>query len=129
MIAKPAKFNFSRESQALLLAVNPQLVAVAIKALSLSPYDFKVTEGRRSFDRQEELMRAGATRTLKSKHLTGDAIDIAVLDEKGNVTCDFKYYEAVSIAFKKAARELRVPLIWGGDWFPFRDGPHFQVGT
>ena len=28
---------------------------------------------------------------------------------------------------KKAARELGIPVQWGGDWRTFFDGPHFQL--
>jgi len=23
--------------------------------------------------------------------------------------------------------EFKVPIIWGGDWTSFRDGPHFEL--
>ncbi|WP_084494694.1 M15 family metallopeptidase [Alkanindiges illinoisensis] len=27
----------------------------------------------------------------------------------------------------EAAKELNIPLEWGGDWKNFKDGPHYQL--
>jgi peptidoglycan L-alanyl-D-glutamate endopeptidase CwlK len=123
------KFALSQASWGKLAGVNPDLIKVVDRALQYSLYDFKVTEGLRSHARQIELVKAGKSRTVHSKHLIGDAVDIAVLDKDGCVTWNWEHYETVSRAFKRAARELRVPLVWGGDWEKFRDGPHYQIGV
>ena len=34
---------------------------------------------------------------------------------------------AASAAFKQAAKELKVPIVWGGDWRTFKDGPHIEL--
>lgn len=62
-----------------------------------------------------------------SRHQSGHAIDFVAYDEYSKVTWDFKYYEAISKAFKQAARELEVSIIWGGDWKSLRDGPHVEL--
>lgn len=62
-----------------------------------------------------------------SRHQSGHAIDFVAYDENSKVTWDFKYYEAISKAFKQAARELEVSIIWGGDWKSLRDGPHVEL--
>lgn len=62
-----------------------------------------------------------------SRHQSGHAIDFVAYDENNKVTWDFKYYEAISKAFKQAARELEVSIIWGGDWKSLRDGPHVEL--
>ncbi|CAK1691465.1 hypothetical protein VCRA2119O147_7240001 [Vibrio crassostreae] len=33
----------------------------------------------------------------------------------------------MSWAFKQAAKELNVPIVWGGDWVSFKDGPHVEL--
>jgi hypothetical protein len=63
---------------------------------------------------------------MKSRHLTGHALDIAVFIA-GKLTWAFEPYRIASVAFKQAARELSTPVEWGGDWASFRDGPHFQL--
>lgn len=121
-----AKFRFSSRSVRNLAGVHPDLIAVARLGLRLSPYDFVVTEGVRTPERQRELVEAGASKTMHSKHLTGDAFDFALIDRDGRITWDFEKYKEVSKYFKKSAAFLGVKITWGGDWKSFRDGPHIQ---
>ncbi len=120
------RFTFSQRSRKSLAGVHADLVRVAIRALELSPLDFVVTEGLRTPKRQAELVRAGASRTQDSRHLTGHAIDIAVLVD-GQVRWDWPVYPRVAAAFKAAAKEQGTPIVWGGDWPRLRDGPHFEL--
>lgn len=119
-------FSFSRRSLNSLNGVHPDLVRVVHLALSLTPVDFVVIEGLRDIKRQRELMKIGATRTLNSRHLTGHAIDIAAW-ENGTVSWHWPLYKKMSVAFKSAAEQLSVPIVWGGDWRSFRDGPHYEL--
>ncbi|WP_139238526.1 M15 family metallopeptidase, partial [Yersinia ruckeri] len=36
-------------------------------------------------------------------------------------------YEQIAAAFKQAAKDVGVPIEWGGDWKTLKDGPHFQL--
>jgi peptidoglycan L-alanyl-D-glutamate endopeptidase CwlK len=63
---------------------------------------------------------------MNSRHITGHAIDFAVIKD-GEVTWDFKYYQLVADHIKKVAKELNVPIMWGGDWVSFKDGPHVEL--
>lgn len=106
--------------------VHEDLVAVVHRAAELSPVDFIVTEGLRTIERQKQLVAKGASRTMKSRHLTGHGVDLAaVLD--GEVRWDWPLYTKLADAMKTAADELQIPIEWGGDWRSFRDGPHFQL--
>ena len=118
--------TFSEKSNTKLEGVDERLVQVAHLALQLSPVDFGITEGVRTLERQKELVRAGASRTLKSKHLEGKAIDV-VAYVGGKVAWDWPLYEKIAKAFKQAAAELDVNIKWGGDWVTFKDGPHIQL--
>lgn len=118
--------QFSEKSNSKLDGVDERLVRVAALALQLSPVDFGITEGVRTLERQKELVRAGASRTLKSKHLEGKAIDV-VAYVGGKVAWDWPLYEKIAKAFKQAAAELDVNIKWGGDWATFKDGCHFQL--
>ena len=109
-----------------LKGVHLKLVAVVEKAKGISPHDFIVTEGLRTPERQKELFEARATQTLNSRHLTGHAVDLAVLVGK-EVRWDWPLYAALGRAMKEAAAELSVPIVWGGDWRTFKDGPHFEL--
>ena len=95
----------------------------AIKSLGL---DIIVTEGLRDALRQKKLLAEGKSKTLNSRHLTGHALDIAVIKD-GQVTWDMKYYKQVADVVKEIAYVLGVDVEWGGDWASLKDGTHFQL--
>jgi len=114
--------------------IHPDLRRVLDDALQSSPHDFVVTEGLRSIERQRELLRIGASKTLNSRHLTGHAIDLyawvdmnvdgkVVFEEMSNV----HLLTAIANAIKASAAKLDTPIVWGGDWRKFRDLPHFEL--
>jgi peptidoglycan L-alanyl-D-glutamate endopeptidase CwlK len=109
-----------------LRGVHPDLVKVVERAIELTEVDFTVTEGLRSKERQKQLFAAGASMTLNSRHLTGHAVDVAAL-VGGKVRWDWPLYGRIASAFKQAAKELDIPIVWGGDWTKLRDGPHFEL--
>ena len=119
-------FVLGQRSLQRLSGVHPDLVQVVRRAIQVTSIDFTVLEGLRTVARQRELVRKGASRTMNSRHLTGHAVDIAPW-VNGQVSWDWKWYHPMADAMKKAARELDVPLEWGGDWKTFKDGPHFQL--
>lgn len=119
-------FRLSRRSLSALAGVHPDLVRVVQRAIVLTPVDFVVIEGLRTLARQRELVAAGASRTTKSRHLTGHAVDLAAW-VGGEVRWDWPLYERLANAMKRAAGELGVFIVWGGDWTSFRDGPHFEL--
>ena len=119
-------FRLSQRSRARLQGVHPDLIVVVEAAIRRTEVDFMVTEGLRDPVRQAALVRAGASRTLNSRHLTGHAVDVAALVE-GRVRWDWPLYGLVAEAFKATAFDLKTPIIWGGDWPKFRDGPHFEL--
>lgn len=119
-------FKLSARSRARLNGVRPELVRVVERAIEVTTVDFMVTEGMRTRERQAELVKAGASRTLNSRHLTGHAVDVAAL-VGGKVRWDWPLYPEIAKAFRQAAREQGVKIVWGGDWPRLRDGPHFEL--
>ena len=119
-------FKLSQRSLTRLECVHPDLIRVVKRAIELSEVDFMVTEGVRTYERQKELVAAGASRTMKSKHLVGRAVDVAAL-VGGKVRWDWPLYKKIAEAFKAAAIETGIVITWGGDWVSFKDGPHFQL--
>ena len=107
-----------------LSGVHTDLVRVISRARASA--DFVVTEGLRSTERQRQLVAAGASQTMASRHLTGHAVDLAAL-VGGVVRWDWPLYDRLAQAVKKAAAEEEVAIVWGGDWPKFRDGPHFEL--
>lgn len=119
-----AKFILGDRSTKNLVGVNADLVKVVKRALELSPVDFTVIEGLRTKERQAELMKQGFTRTLNSRHIIGEAVDIVPLPVDWKNT---KPFDLVAEAMKKAADEIGVKITWGGDWKSFVDLPHYQI--
>ncbi|AEP08879.1 M15 family metallopeptidase [Micavibrio aeruginosavorus] len=118
-------YTLSKRSLDNLKGVHPDLVAVVHRAIQLTPVDFAVIEGLRSVSRQKELVAAGASKTMNSRHLTGHAVDLAAY--VNGIRWDWPLYDAIAVAVKAAAKELGVAIVWGGDWTTFKDGPHFEL--
>ncbi len=119
-------FRLSTRSISRLKGVHPDLVKVVNRAIQISTVDFAVLEGLRTADRQQQLVKAGASLTLKSRHLTGHAIDLGAMVD-GKIRWDWPLYHKIAEAMKDAARELKITIVWGGDWRMFKDGPHFEL--
>lgn len=119
-------FRLSAVSMRRLAGVHPALVAIVEEAITLTPVDFMVTEGLRTPQRQAALVKAGASRTLKSRHLTGHAVDVAAI-VGGQVRWDWPLYPRIAAAFKAAAARQGTAIVWGGDWTTLRDGPHIEL--
>lgn len=125
-----------------LEGVHPDLVRVVKKAAATSDLDFTVLEGLRTPERQRELMKQGATKTLNSRHLTGHAVDLGAL-VKGEVRWDWSLYLKLAEVMRSASLAEKVPIRWGGTWKllsalsgpitaknlsrSFPDGPHFEL--
>lgn len=130
-------FGLSRASRAKLQGVHPDLVAVVERAIELTDVDFRVTQGVRTLAEQKRLLAAKATKTLRSRHIpetskraphVAHAVDVVALVD-GKVSWHGPLYNRIAAAFQKAARQLGVPVEWGGECFgpKFFDGPHFQL--
>lgn len=119
-------FILSQKSLRRLEGVNPALVQVVKRAIQITPIDFIVVEGLRTKERQAYLVEKGASKTMNSRHLTGDAVDLApIVDNK--VSWDWKHFYPLAEAVKEAAKQVKVEVEWGGDWTSFKDGPHWQL--
>jgi peptidoglycan LD-endopeptidase CwlK len=136
MVYEEHPMPLDQRSERNLAGVHPQLVGVVRLAHDQLAAEengllFVVTEGLRTRERQAELVRAGASRTMNSKHLPqadgmSHAVDVAAT-VTGAVRWDFPLYDRIAFVMKKAATSLGVQIEWGGDWQSFRDGPHYQL--
>jgi peptidoglycan L-alanyl-D-glutamate endopeptidase CwlK len=110
-----SSFKLSQRSRTNLQGVKPQLVAVVERAIQLTKIDFAVTEGLRTEAQQRQLVAKGASQTMNSKHLRGEAVDlVAYID--GRISWELNLYDDIADAMKAAALELGVPLKWGAAW-------------
>ena len=125
-----------------LEGVHPDLVRVVKKAAAMSDLDFTVLEGLRTLERQKELKKQGATKTMNSRHLTGHAVDLAPMIG-GTIRWDWPLYHRLAEIVRAASLETKIPIRWGGTWKllsaltgpitsknlsrSFPDGPHFEL--
>jgi len=116
----------SERSLSRLDGVHADLVRVVKRAAATSNIDFTVLEGLRSLERQKTLVARGASKTMKSRHLTGHAVDLAPFVD-GQVVWAWPLYHKLAVIVKAAAVDEHVPITWGGDWARFRDGPHWEL--
>lgn len=124
-------FKLSQRSRNKLVGVHPDLIRVVERAIQLTTIDFTVTCGVRTIAEQKVLVAQGASKTMNSRHIPGKdgyskAVDLAAMIG-AEVRWDWPLYSKLADAMKAAAKELNVPLEWGGDWKTFKDGPHFQL--
>jgi peptidoglycan LD-endopeptidase CwlK len=109
------RFIFGKASEAELRGVDPRLVNLVRRALSLSPVDFAVHDGLRTLAEQREYVRRGASHTMKSNHLTGRAVDLVPVIN-GKKRWEWEPIYTLAAAMGTAANIEGVRLRWGGVW-------------
>lgn len=119
-------YSFGERSLKRLDGVHHDLVRVMKRAIQITTIDFTILEGIRTKERQKQLFDSGASTTMNSRHLTGHAVDAAPL-VNGEVRWDWPLYYELAKCIKQAAKDVNVPIEWGGDWVKFKDGPHWQL--
>ena len=119
-------YSFGIKSVTKMTGLHPDLKKVLYRAIELTDTDFSIIEGLRTLERQKQLVASGASKTLNSRHLDGHAVDIAPY-VGGEIRWDWPLYYKLAKAMKAAAKEVGVPIEWGGDWIRFKDGPHWQL--
>ena len=146
-------FVLSQRSLSKMNGINNELHTVVCSAIKLSKIDFGVICGMRTETEQRALLEKGATTTMKSKHLTGDAVDLmAYIGSRGS--WEVNLYDDIADAMKESAIQNGVGIRWGAAWNipdirewegtmeeamnhyiderraqkrrPFIDGPHFE---
>lgn len=123
----PVEFN--ARSKALLEGVNPTLAELMTAVEAQHPDAFEISEGMRTRDRQAQMVAEGKSQTMNSKHLGGNAVDIAIAGPDGKPNWNFEDYRPLADTAKAVAAQMGIPDFgWGGDWRTLKDGVHFQVG-
>lgn len=109
------RFMLGQTSEANLQGVDPDLVRCVRRAIATTSVDFTVFEGLRSKERQSQLYANGVSRTLNSRHLTGDAVDL-VPYIGGRAQWQMPGCIQIAIAMREAALEFDVRITWGAVW-------------
>ena len=105
-------------------------------------------------EEQQALVDKGASQTMKSKHLEGNAVDV-VAYIGSRITWEINVSDDIADAFKAAAQDIGLGIRWGAAWHipdirewdqsmeaamnsyvdlrrsegrrPFIDAPHFEI--
>lgn len=146
-------YKLGKGSLSKLQGVDERLVTVVKYAIGVTKQDFSVICGMRTFSEQQELVRKGASQTMKSKHLDGNAVDLMAYCNGGR--WELNLYDEIADAMKEGAASCDVKLRWGAAWTiddigefegtaenamnsyidtrrsqsrrPFIDAPHFEL--
>jgi peptidoglycan L-alanyl-D-glutamate endopeptidase CwlK len=147
-------FELSKRSLEKLDGVDERLIKVVCRAIVLTDTDFGVVQGLRTVEEQKALVEKGASKTMKSKHLDGLAVDLmAYINGRGS--WELSVYDNIAHAIREAAVDEGVPIRWGAAWHipdirfwpgtmeeamndyidvrraegkrPFIDAPHFEI--
>ena len=146
-------YKLGKGSISKLQGVDERLVTVVKYAIGVTKQDFSVICGMRTFSEQQELVRKGASQTMKSKHLDGNAVDLMAYCNGGR--WELNLYDEIADAMKEGAASCDVKLRWGAAWTiddigafegtaenamnsyidtrrsqsrrPFIDAPHFEL--
>ncbi|UCE90331.1 MAG: M15 family metallopeptidase [Pseudomonadota bacterium] len=108
-------FKLGKRSLKELEGVHADLVAVVNRAIEITPQDFSVHDGIRTLEEQKKLVKSGASKTLRSRHISGHAVDL-VPYINGKLRWEWEPIYQIAEAVRTAAQELEVPIRWGGAW-------------
>ena len=108
-------FKLGAASLKELKGVHKDLVAVVKRAIELTVQDFSVHDGNRTLAEQKKYLASGTSQTLDSRHLNGHAVDL-VPYINGKLRWEWEPIYKIAEAVRQAAKELNVPIRWGGAW-------------
>jgi peptidoglycan L-alanyl-D-glutamate endopeptidase CwlK len=112
-----------------LKGVHGDLVRIVERAAEMR--SFMVVQGLRTPEEQRRLYLLGKSKTMRSRHLTGHAVDLAPLvdldgDGDQELSWNPEHFWPIAEAMKGAAEFLKIPIVWGGTW-QWIDMPHFEL--
>ena len=147
-------YKLGKRSLSRLEGVNDDLVTVVKYAIGVTKQDFSGICGLRTIEEQKALVAKGASQTMKSKHIDGNAVDLMAYCDGGG-RWELNLYDEIADAMKEGAEAAGVKLRWGASWTiddlgawegsaenamnsyidtrrsqgrrPFIDAPHFEV--
>ena len=107
-------YKLGKRSLEKLEGVDERMVAVVKYAISVTKQDFSVICGLRTIEEQRALVAKGASKTMKSKHLDGLAVDLMAYCS-GN-RWELNLYDEIADAMKEGAQACGVKVCWGASW-------------
>ena len=114
---------FNDPTPAHLRKLHPTVAAAGFRLINAAReagVPLYISSSLRTVQEQATLVRRGASRTMKSKHVAGRAFDVDVLGYNRN---------QIPKEWLQALGEYgeQLGLTWGGRWTSFYDGGHFEM--
>lgn len=108
-------FKLGTRSVRELKGVDRNLVSVVKLAIQYTEVDFAVHDGLRTLEEQRKYVMSGVSKTMKSKHMVGEAVDLVPYI---NRKLRWEWNPIIEIAKKVriACLELNMDLRWGAVW-------------
>jgi peptidoglycan L-alanyl-D-glutamate endopeptidase CwlK len=103
--------RFGKKSKQRLEGVHPDLRKVLDEVVKY--FDITIIEGKRSQERQNQLVAEGKSKTKFGKHVWGKAVDICPYPIDWDARDDFHYLGGFVLA---TATSMGTNVRWGGDW-------------
>ena len=99
-----------------LAGLNDDLVKFVKVLAEKHPVDLFIVQGLRTKAQQAILVQGGHSTTMNSRHLTGHAVDIALVVDKKYVGDDWGLYWPLADSARTVSIETEIPIIWGAIW-------------
>jgi len=119
-------YKLGKRSLQRLVGVHPQLGYAVHEAIKVSQVDFGVLDGVRSMDRQRALVAEGKSKTFRSYHLNGLAVDLVPYINGKYTWEDEDAFVLIASAMETVIADHDLEIEW-----PFRrwgwDMPHWQM--
>ena len=121
------RYKLGRTSRRKMVGLHPIIAFAVEEAIKISDIDFGVLDGVRSMKRQKYLVAKGRSKTFRSYHLYGLAVDLVPFVH-GRYTWDDKhgYFEKIDEAMKTVIAKYHLPIESGFDKWGW-DKPHWQM--
>jgi len=103
--------KFGKRSKKNLIGVDAKLQNVLYEVVKY--FDITIIEGKRSQERQNELVAQGKSKTKFGKHVDGKAVDIAPYPIDWNARDDLHLLGGFVLGM---AASMGIKIRWGGDW-------------
>jgi peptidoglycan LD-endopeptidase CwlK len=130
------EMKLSAQDLAKLKNVHPDLKRIIEGVAKNYTFSFCVLEGDRSKAAQVKNLAKGVSTTLRSRHVIANnacglacAVDLAPLlpDGKSIPWKQWALFSQLNTLMMAVAKDIDVPLEWGGNWKTFKDGAHWQL--
>ena len=107
-------YKLGKRSLSKLEGVDESLVMVVKYAIGVTKQDFSVICGVRTIEEQRALVNKGASQTMKSRHLDGNAVDLMAYCDGDR--WELNLYDEIADAMKEGAAAIGVKIRWGAAW-------------